>query len=427
MSARAVTVAIIGAGLRATGYARYALKHPERMRIVAIAEPNPVRRQAVGDEHSVPASMRFESYEDLLSREQLADAVINGTMDHLHHASSMPLLQRGYHMLLEKPIARSEAHVRELIAAARQHRRTVMICHVLRYAPFYAKLKQLVTAKTIGDIVSMHTSENVAYHHMATSFIRGRWNSRERSSPMLLQKCCHDMDIIAWLLSGVQPVRVASFGSLTHFRRENAPPGSALRCLDGCEIESTCQYSARAIHITQKLHQGYAWESIEHLSNPTEKDKLRSLRTDNPYGRCVWHCDNDVVDRQTVIVEFANGVTVSHDMFCATARATRNIHLVGTLGEIEGDMEAAELRVRRPQRVAGQPFSEELIRTDAGSDGHGGGDERLIADFISVLRGDAASAGATRIEDSLAGHLIAFAADRSMLERRVIELTPDGA
>ena len=421
MTDRLLNVAVVGAGHRSVGYASYALRHPDRMRVVAVADPNPVRRNALADRHDVPERMRLRSYEDLAGR-PIADSVINGTMDHLHYTSALPLIESGYHMLLEKPIAGTEDEVRGLIAAAKQHERTVMVCHVMRYAPFYARIKELVASGEVGEIVSLHTAENVSYHHMAVGFIRGRWNNRQHSSPMLLAKCCHDLDLIAWLFSGIPAARVSSFGSLTQFRPENAPEGSAARCLDGCLIEESCPYSARANYVTQGLWSFYAWEPIEHMENATVDQKLESLRTDNPYGRCVWHCDNNVVDHQSVIVEMCNGAIASHDMFCATSRPSRTIHIIGTRGEIQGDMEAGLLLVRHPDTRQGHEFTEENLPLDVAGDGHGGGDERLIEDFVRTLRGEPASRSVTRIEDSLTGHLIAFAADQAMIEKRVVEI-----
>jgi predicted dehydrogenase len=418
---RQVTVAVVGAGHRSRLYSRWALDHPDKMKVVAVAEPDAVRRAALADEHRVPAGMRFASWEGLLAGGKVADAVINGTMDRLHYASSMALIGAGYHVLLEKPIAMTEPEVRGLIAAAGAHGRTVMICHVLRYAPFYATIKELIVGGRIGEIVSIHTGENVSYHHMATAFVRGRWRREDQSSPMMLAKCCHDLDILAWLMSGVPVRTVASAGALSQFRVENAPPGSTDRCLNGCAVEATCPYSAR-MYVANGMWPAYAWESIEHIGNPTEDDKVESLKTNNPYGRCVWRCDNDVVDHQSVLVQFENGVTATHDMFCATARPSRTIHVVGSRGEIEGDMEAGRIVVRRPEWAARDGYAEEKIVLGVTGDGHGGGDFRLVEDFIATLRGEATSRGATRIEDSLTGHLIAFAADVAMRGRSVVSV-----
>jgi predicted dehydrogenase len=312
----------------------------------------------------------------------------------------------------------------DLIRAARQHQRVIMVCHVLRYAPLYRLIKQLLLEGRIGSIVAMHTSENVSYHHMAVAFIRGKWR-RTEANPMLLAKCCHDLDIIAWMMQGNRAKRVASFGSLMQFKPENAPAGSALRCLDGCQIESTCPYSARANYITQGLWDQYAWRSIQHIPHPTVEDKLNSLRTDNPFGRCVWHCDNDVVDHQSVVIEYENGATVTHNMLCATARPTRTIHIVGTKGEIEGDWEAGMIKIRTPHTVPGQGYQEQIIASEdlsSAAKGHGGTDEKIVADFVGLIAGNPAAIGATRIEDSLAGHQLAFAADEALRGRCVVEI-----
>jgi len=424
---RPVTVAIVGAGHRSMVYADYALKHPDRMKVVAVAEPAAARRLAAASRHGIPANGQFTSFQDLAGRPGLCDAVINGTMDRLHYASTMPLLESGYHVLLEKPIAPTEREVRELIVTAQRFSRVVMICHVLRYAPFYAKVKDLLTSGAVGRIISLRTLEAVSYHHMAVGFIRGRWSRAADSNPMLLSKCCHDLDLIAWMMSGVRPVRVSSFGSLMQFRPENAPPGAGTRCLVDCAIEPTCQYSAKLHHVEKHLWEFYSWESLEPNMNPTDEEKLESLRTTNPFGQCVWHCGNDVVDHQSVIVEFANGATATHDMWGATSRPARTIHIIGSAGELEGDAEQGIIRLRRPNLTpAPAGYDEETINLNAhgttAAAGHGGGDERLIADFIATLRGESVSQAVTRIEDSFTGHQIAFAADAAMRERRVVEL-----
>ena len=412
-----LTVAVVGAGHRSIIYASYAQERPDRLKVVAIAEPNEHRRNEFAKTHGIPENLCFKSYEDLAARPPVAEAVINGTMDRLHYASTCMLLERGYHVLLEKPIAPTEEEVRDLIAKAGRLKRIVMICHVLRYAPFYAKIKELVSAGEIGAITAIESREAVCYHHVAAAFVRGRWNKRS-VNPMLLAKCCHDLDIVAWLMSGVPARRVSSFGSRSFFRPENAPAGAAKRCLDGCKVESACPYSARTNYITQNLQQFYAFEAAEHLGELTLEQKLESLKT-SPMGRCVWHCDNDVVDRQTVNIEFANGVAVSHNMFTGAAKAARTIYIQGTGGEIEGEMESGVVTLRKPRLEPGSHFHEERFDVSVAGDMHGGGDLRLVEDFVCVLRGEQASKGATRIEDSLTGHVLAFAADRAMLKHGV--------
>lgn len=419
-----ISAVIIGAGHRSLCYAEYAQHHPDRMRIVAVAEPNPILRKQTADLYNIPPERQFESCADLCAHPPHAQAAINGTMDHLHHATTLQLINAGYHILLEKPIAPNEAEVVDLIRAARQHNRIIMICHVMRYAPLYRQIKQLIVEGKIGTIISMHTSENVSYHHMTTAFVRGKWRQTS-ANPMLLAKCCHDLDIIAWLMEGHRARRVSSFGSLMQFKPENAPPGSALRCLDGCKIESTCPYSAKGMYIDQDLWGPYAWAGLHHIPNPTVEDKLHSLRTDNPYGRCVWHCDNDVVDHQCVSIEYDNGAVVTHNMLCATSRPTRTIHIIGTLGEIEGDWDAGVLKIRTPHLASPRNFAEQVIIKDEYSSevpGHGGTDDKIVADFVGLISGDPSATGTTRIEDSLAGHQLAYAADESMRTRHIVEI-----
>ena len=402
-------------------YAGYALNHPDEFRIVAVADPAEHRRRQAVEKHGIPPEMCFESAEELAAQPKLADVAINGTMDRLHVPTSLPLLKLGYHLLLEKPIAPTAAEVLLLRDTARKYERKVMICHVLRYAPFYRAIRQHVADGEIGDVVSVQTQENVSYHHMAVGFIRGKWRREGESNSMLMAKCCHDMDLIAWMKSGIAPRKVSSFGSLMQFKPENAPEGSGMRCLVDCKIEATCPYSAYKNYVDQGLWGMYAWEPVEHLNLDAE-GKLESLRTDNPFGRCVWHCDNDVVDHQSVIVEFADGSTATHNMVGGTSRPGRWIHLIGTTGEIQGDIREGFFVVRHMDARAGHEYSEERIDVNVSDDGHGGGDLRLVEDFVHVMRGEAPSISTTGLEDSVYGHLIGFTADDSRREGRVVEI-----
>ena len=243
MADQPVTVVIVGAGHRSIGYARYALDHPEAMKIVGVADPIELRRAKTAKVFGLTAEDCYPSAEALAERGRIADAVINGTMDHQHVATSLPLLRAGYHMLLEKPFATDETQMWDLLDSATDNDRRVMVCHVLRYAPFYAAIRRRLADGEIGRVLNIQTNEHVSYHHMAVGFIRGKWNRKDRChSSMLLAKCCHDLDIIAWMLGGIAPKAVASFGGLTWFREANAPAGSGTRCLVDCDIESTCMY-----------------------------------------------------------------------------------------------------------------------------------------------------------------------------------------
>jgi predicted dehydrogenase len=421
---------IVGAGHRALLYASYAQHHPDELRITGVADPIAIRREQVARLYDLPPDRCFATAEELAAAPKFADVVINGTMDHQHVATSLPLLAAGYDMLLEKPFAASEAEMWELVEAVRRFDRTVMICHVLRYAPFYAEIRRQVLDGVIGDLLSVQTVEHVSYHHMAMAFVRGKWSQRDDChTSMLMAKCCHDLDLIAWMKSGIKPRIVASFGSNFQFRPERAPAGAGTRCLVDCEIEPDCLYSARKHYIDHPERWSfYVWTDLEHLEAPTLEDKIASLKGDSPFGRCVWRTEMDVVDHQAVMIDFEDGATATHNMVGGTAKPSRSIHLVGTLGEIQGVFEESRFVIRHIDPRPGHEYGEHVVDLTVGGDmhgafgGHGGGDMRLVADFLRVARGEPPSISTTTLDDSIAGHLIGFGADRAMEEQRVVDV-----
>ncbi|MCU6794630.1 Gfo/Idh/MocA family oxidoreductase [Paenibacillus sp. WQ 127069] len=422
-ASKPVSVIIVGAGQRSLVYASYAERYPDQLQIEGVAEPDPERRQLAAERFGISAHNTFTSVEELLGHAQLADAVINGTMDELHVSTTLPLLEHGYHVLLEKPIGVTEEETLELEVAALKYNRIVMICHVLRYAPFYKKVKQLVSDGEIGEILTMHTSEHVSYHHMAVSFVRGKWSSEAQcGSSMLMAKCCHDLDLVSWLMGEARPHKVSSFGSRMQFRPEKAPVGAGSRCLTDCSIEESCMYSARKHYLNMERWGFYVWNNYHLGMRMSEEDKLESLRTDNPYGRCVWHCDNDVVDHQSVIIEFDNLATASHNMVGTASRSCRILHIIGTHGEIQGVLEDGYFYLRQPDPVKGREYKELKIAVDVADDSHGGGDLLLVEDFVRALRGEQPSISSTTLEQSVDGHRIGFAAERSRRLNQLVTL-----
>lgn len=428
-----LTAVIVGAGHRALIYASYAREHPDELAIVGVADPSPLRRSQTAAAFDLPADRCFESAEALAAAPQCADFAINGTMDHQHVPTSLPLLAAGYHLLLEKPFATNEEEMWELVRTARRYERKVAICHVLRYAPFYAAIRQKVVEGAIGDILNIQAAEHVSYHHMAVAFVRGKWSRKDycRSS-MLMAKSCHDLDLIAWMKSGVPPRRVASFGSNFQFRPEKAPAGAGTRCLIDCPIEADCLYSARKHYIDHPDRWAfYVWDTLEHLANPTLEDKIASLKV-SPYGRCVWQTDMDVVDHQSVLIDFADGCTATLNMIGGAAKPSRTIHLIGTAGEIRGCLEDSKFSILRPDPRPGCETAEEVIDLNVGGDmvgaggGHAGGDLRLVADFLKLLNGEPPSLSSTHLDDSISGHLIGFCADRSLAEGRMVSVNLPG-
>ena len=417
-----ITAVLVGLGHRSVGYATYADSHPDELQIVGVAEPDEVRRARYAERFGVGPENCFASAEELAAVERFADVAINGTMDEIHVETTVPLLEAGYDVLLEKPIAPNKDQLNLLDDAVKRTGRKVVICHVLRYAPFYAAIKQRVADGEIGDIMHIHTTENVSYHHMAVAFIRGKWNRKE-TNPMLLAKCCHDLDLICWMKTGIEPKKVASFGGRHYFTEDNAPDGSAKRCVD-CSIERDCDYSAIRHHVDQGMWSFYALagEANYEREGVADEDVMRAHVAGSDYGRCVWHCDNDVVDRQSVIIEFEDGCVATHDMVTNSAKGTRRIQITGTKGDIFGDMMGGKFTISKPGAVAGSEAIVEEIQIDLQGDLHGGGDLRLVADFLSVVRGDGGSISTTSLSDSINSHLIAYAADVAMREERVVTI-----
>ena len=432
MATEPLSAIIVGAGHRAMVYASYARHHPDELRIVGVADPQEYRRRQVAELYQLPPERCFASAEELAAKGRLADAVINGTMDAQHVPTTLPLLAAGYDVLLEKPFAVSADEVRQLAAMVRQHQRKVLICHVLRYAPFYRKIREQVAAGLIGTLLNLQTSEHVSYHHMSVGFVRGKWNRQDRGgSSMLMAKCCHDLDLLMWFKSGVAPRRVSSFGGRMFFRPECAPHDAGTQCLVDCPLESRCTYSARKLYLDHTARWAfYVWDQLEDRGATTLAEKEAFLRQPgNPYGRCIWKCDNDVVDHQSVMIEFADGATATHNLVGGTSRPCRTVHLLGTTGEILGCLEDEEITVRHPDPRPGREYKEERLKlgdlgdTTGAFGGHGGGDLGLVSDFVRFLRGGAPSLSCTTLDDSLYGHLVGFAADQARREGTIVPIS----
>jgi len=409
------TVAIAGVGSRGAGtYAPYQKKNPDRMKIVAIADIDPIRLKLTGDEYGVPECMRFDSAEAMMKQPKLADVMIIATQDFQHVSHTMPALERGYDVLLEKPISNDKEDILSLLEKAHETGRKVTVCHVLRYTPFYVKIKELIDSGAVGEVINIHAAENVGYWHQAHSFVRGNWADSNVQSPMILQKCCHDMDIILWLM-GQDCVRVSSFGSLSYFNEENAPEGSTKYCMGGCAAKQDCPYDAEKIYVTNNItgiEKGNTnWPCDVLVPEPTSEKVYEAIKS-GPYGRCVFHCDNNVVDHQVVNMEFANRATAAFTLSGFTRKMTREIKVCGTLGEIEGNMGTNTVVLHR----FGQPAEEfDIAALNKDLEGHGGGDHRMVSEFFDCIeRNDAAVRSG--IDVSVQSHMICFAAELSRLE-----------
>ncbi len=406
-----LTVAVAGCGSRGQDtYSKILLTMPEKATIVAAADIDPEKLAGMRKLTGIPESACYSSAEEMLAQPRLADVMLICTPDRCHYAEAKEALLKDYDLLLEKPIAPFADQCIELRDLAVARGRRVAVCHVLRYTPFYQKIKQLIDSGVIGEVMNIQALEQVCYWHQAHSFVRGNWRNEGLSSCMILQKCCHDMDIILWL-TGKHCERVSSFGSLSLFKEENAPKGSAARCVD-CAVED-CPYNSVKFYLERYRIAGDDWPQNVVAFEPTEEKLMEALRT-GPYGRCVYRCDNDVVDHQVVNLELEGGATVNFTMTAFTAHGGRTMRVGGTMGELYCDMKAEEIRVMR----YGQEDEIIDVRKLANDfSGHGGGDTRLVREFLELMRGEIGISGTlTSIERSVESHLVALAAEESRRE-----------
>ncbi len=409
---KATSVVIAGAGGRGRiTYAPYAKKFPEQMRLIAAADRIPERLEEMRQEYGLEQDKCFSSVEEMFAQPRLADMAFICTQDADHVRHACLALDKGYDVLLEKPVSADIAQCRQLLDKAEKLGRSVTVCHVLRYAPFYQKLKSLLEEGTLGEIISIQASENVGYWHQAHSFVRGNWRRSGDTSPMILAKCCHDMDLLVWL-TGSRCRRISSMGGLSFFRQENAPQGAPDYCMEGCPVKDQCPYDAEKIYVTDTLTgydtNGAGWMQRA-VYGGTDREGLRAALGTSPYGRCVFRCDNDVVDNQSVTMEMESGVTISFHMCGLNQRNYRTIHIMGTGGDISGDLEEETLVLNR---FGKEP---EVIRMNVEEtiSGHGGGDYRMLAD---MFRARSQGQGTlTSLRQSLESHYMAMAAESSRL------------
>ncbi|HUG48956.1 MAG TPA: Gfo/Idh/MocA family oxidoreductase [Candidatus Limnocylindria bacterium] len=412
-----VRLAIVGAGIRgAEAYGRWALEHPAEAVVVAVAEPDDRRRQRFAAQHALPPELTFSDWRELLTHDRLADALVVATPDRFHAEPTVCGLQLGYDILVEKPIAPTEAELEQVAqAAAAAGAGSVTVAHVLRHAPFVARIRGLLDQGRIGRLIAISHHENVSYWHFAHSFVRGNWRRADQASPMLLAKACHDLDLLRWF-AGAPCTSVSSVGGLHHFTADNAPAGAPPRCTDGCPVADECPFYAPRFYVEQ-LYGVDGWPVSAITDDFSPEGRLRALR-EGPYGRCVYRSDNDVADHQSVLLEFANGVTATLTVSAFTADNTRTIKLMGTRGEIRGRLDTGEVELR-----VFHPAAVEQLGV-GGGEGHSGGDEALMAAFCAHVRrrraGETDSASLTSLEVSLESHRLAFAAERARLEGRVV-------
>ncbi|GGI39581.1 Gfo/Idh/MocA family protein [Mammaliicoccus stepanovicii] len=397
---------LLGAGDRGGKvYANLIKSLPHEIQLVAVAEPIKERRERISKEHHIEGKSVYASWVDLLNDRPDADVAIICTQDKEHFEPTMKALDSGYHVLLEKPMSPSAGECIKMVEKSEEMNKTLTICHVLRYTPFWNRIKKIVENGDIGEVASIQLNENVEYMHMSHSFVRGNWKSKETSSPMILAKSCHDMDIISYIMDK-DCKRINSFGSLMYFNESNKPEGAPLRCLDGCPAENECPFHAGRYY----LGRGKGW-AMKFTEENTNEAIIKSLQTTD-YGKCVFQSDNDVVDHQVVNMEFDNGATATFSMSAFTREQTRIVQIMGTKGEIRGNMETNEISV-----FDFLTREEKVVKFPEVASGHGGGDEGIIKDFIQTINRKDNQTSKSVASKSLISHLMAFAAEESRLNQ----------
>ena len=401
-----ITVVVIGCGNRGKMYARYAKTYNDHIKVVGVSDILENRCNYVGDQHNVPQENRFGHYREVFERPKMADAVVIATPDDRHYEPCIKAMQMGYHVLLEKPAAPTEKECTDILKVSQEKNRIVAISHVLRYSPYFIAMKSVVDSGAIGELVSIQHMEPIQYAHMAHSYVRGNWRCEKDTTPIILAKSCHDLDIIRWIV-GKPCKSISAYGSLHLFKKENMPAGAPPRCTDGCPHQDTCPYSAIDIYVKQKRHLG-----VFDLKNKKDENEILEKLKTNWYGRCVYQCDNDQPDHYVATMTFEGGKTASFNMEAFAPIHGRRTRLMGTMGYIEGDMKKFTLWDFKTGDKKVWSMEVEEVEEYKGS-GHGGGDHALLRDFIEAVALQDENRLSSAIDVSIESHVMGFAAEKS--------------
>jgi len=405
-----ITSVAIGAGDRGTNaYAPYALQNPGELEFVAVVEPHQSRRENFAKIYNIPTDKCYVNMDEFWAKPVKANAAIICTSDKEHYVPAKAVLEKGYHVLLEKPLSTSAVRCIDLKETAEKNNRVLMTCYVLRYTAFYQRIYEIMKTGRIGKLISIQQHENIGHAHFSHSYVRGNWHNTAASCSMILSKSCHDLDIFSWFAES-PCISLQSFGNLNYFKKENAPKGAAQRCTDGCPAKENCTYYAPALYARENA--GFSSSII--ADGGDWAARMEAFQT-GPYGKCVFLNDNDACDNQVVNILFENGVTVSFIINGLTYECNRNIRIYGTEGEIRGDLmrNTLDLFLLKSGAV-------EHIELHSRMDRHGGGDWGIAHDFIEVINGKGQKL--TTVQNSLESHIMAFAAEESRKTGKVINL-----
>lgn len=404
-------ISVIGLGNRGTEYMGF-LKgfHSRKVELYALCD---IRQQALDDvspKFSIPKERQFLSPDDFFSKGVISDALIISTQDASHYEITKKAILTGYkYILLEKPVSGVKGEYTELRDLAKENGVILIICHVLRYSNYYSKIKEIISSSKIGDIVTINHTENVGYFHFAHSFVRGNWHDEFASTPSILAKCCHDIDLIAWFMDS--PCEsVSSVGSLKYFNKENAPEGATPYCMGGCKAKKNCPYDAEALYITDPFYKAkfikYMGRTLTGKAKNSKADIKNAIRSGD-YGRCVFMCDNNVCDNQFVTMKFKNGASAVLNMNGFSNKMFRESHIIGTKGELYGSGTKLKMHI----------FGGRTTNVNTGAlkvSGHVEGDMRIVSGFVKLVCGETTDlTDITTIDATMISHNIALAAEES--------------
>ncbi len=416
-----VTAITLGAGARGNVYGNYGVEFPNELKIVGVAEPIPGRNESYATKHGIPSEQRFVTWEHVFDQPKFADAVIISTPDHLHYGPCMQALAMGYDVLLEKPISPTAQECLDILALAKKTDRIVAVCHVLRYAPYFIELRKVIQSGSIGELVSIQHLEPIGHVHMAHSYVRGNWHNSRESTPIILGKSCHDLDILRWMI-GEPCKNISAFGDLRWFKRANAPEGSTPRCTDGCAVEEQCPYSALKIyHRDRKWIYVFDMPDDEAVHGEYILNKLKSTN----YGRCVYRMDNDQPDHYVTAMEFGDGITASFSMEALTSYHGRRTRVMGSKGDIVGDMEHFVLTDFLTGKATTWDITVEDVENYKSS-GHGGGDWALVTDWVRAVKTQDPTVLTSTIDASVESHIMGFQAEVSRKNKQVMPIPSIG-
>lgn len=414
---RRLSLAAIGCGGRTHAYLSLAAQSPAQYEITAAADPIPGRLERIRALSNNPRFRAFKDDIEILRADRLADIMIIGTQDADHYGPCKRAMEKGYDILLEKPIATRPEEVLELAAIADRLGRRIMVCHVLRYSPLYRKVKEVLDSGAVGDIVTVNAIEAPGPWHQAHSYVRGHWAVTERSSPMIVAKSCHDMDMLTWIV-GSRCESLSSYGSLGVFTAANAPAGAPARCTDGCPVAASCDYNALLYATRERAWLPGIYDEAPGASEAQITDWLKT----SPWGRCVYRCDNTAVDHQVASMKFANGVTATFTM--TAFDAGRCIEIYGTkgflIGRSERQTEGADLLLIEHHTYKRTRWN--IAHESGGYAGHGGADPALVNALYTEMTRPEPRAMASSIQRSVESHMMGFAAEESRLSGQAVVL-----